>query len=149
MTDGPRLGSWARGGGITGLVTRIDDDEIALFEPGERRIAAVARAEVEQMPAAAVRITITGDLPLPHGVGEETLRRWAAALTDPLLRDRASAALEDAGQDVGPALPEMEVELLPAEGDDALCLCGARTPSPDQQPVACRVCGRQAVTPPS
>lgn len=149
MTDGLRLGAWARGGGITGLVTRIDGEQISVFEPGERRIATVARAEVEQVPAAAVRITITGALPLPHGVGEETLRRWTAALTDPVLRERASAALADAGYDVGPALPEMEVELVPAGGNDAWCLCGGRTPSPDQQPVACRVCGRQAVTPPS
>lgn len=146
--DELRLGAWARAGRLTGLVVGMDDDSVSVFEPGERRLAKVGRGEVQAVPAGAVRVTLSVDIPLPHGVGDETLRRWMAALTDPVLRDRAAAALRDAGMDTGPALPPVDDVLTPATGDDAVCLCGARTPADGRSEVACAACGRSAVPPP-
>lgn len=167
MTDPLRLGSWVRtggartggvgtggvptggpgAGGITGLVVRVSGDDVTVFEPGERRTATVPAADAQPVPAAAVRVTVTADLPLPHGVGEETLRRWLAVLTDPVLRTRAVEVLTEAGLDPAPGLPPVEMALSPAAGEDAVCLCGASTPS-DGDAVACATCDRLAVPPP-
>lgn len=143
-----RLGAWARAGQVTGLVVALDDASATVFEPGERRLATLARAQVQPVPAGAVRVTLSMEVPLPHGVGDATLRRWMAALTDPVLRERAATALEEAGMDTGPALPSVDDVLTPAAGDDAVCLCGARTPTAGRDEVACAACGRSAVVPP-
>jgi L-asparaginase II len=147
-TDGgPRLGSWARSGGLVGLVAAVDGDEIALFDPGERQLARVPRSAVESVPAGAVTMTVTIDLPVPHGVDESSLRRWAASLTDLALRDRAAQALTDHGLDPGAALPDARVSVRAMESG-AVCLCGAKVPAPDGARLPCPACGREAVGPP-
>lgn len=150
MTDAsaptdPRLGSWGRAGGLVGLVVAVTDDEITLFDPGERRMAAVSRGEVEAVPAGAVTVTVTVDLPMPHGVDESSLRRWVASLTDLDLRDRAAAALREAGVDIGAALPDPRLSVRAIEGTTAVCLCGARVPAPAGARLPCPSCGREAV----
>lgn len=147
MRDGLLLGGWARTGRLTGIITRLDADEVTIFEPGERTSATVRRGEVTAIPAGAVTVTVSVDLPLPHGVGEDSLRRWVAALTDPVLRERAAAALKDAGQDQAPALPNVNVVLTPADTSEAVCLCGATTPTRGAN-IECAACGRQAVAAP-
>ena len=142
------LGSWVRAGGVTGVVSGVHGDTVSVFEPSERRMATVQRADVEPVPAAAVRVTLTVDLPLPHGVGEDSLRRWVGALTDPVLRERAQEALQAADQDIGAALPTVDVTLTPSEGPAAVCLCGARTDPQGAASVRCASCGRVAVAPP-
>lgn len=141
-------GTWARSGAFVGVVAAQDDDGVALFDPAQRQLLRAPAAEVEAVPAGAVTVTVTLDVPLAHGLAEDDLRRWVATLVDGLLRERAGDALRDAGLDDGAALPPVAVEVRAAEGDEARCLAGHRTPSPDGAPRACPVCGRQAVPPP-
>jgi hypothetical protein len=143
--DEPRLGSWGRAGGLVGLVVAVEGDTIALFDPGERQLARVARSEVSAVPAGAVTVTITVDLPVPHGVDEAALRRWVAALTDLSVRDRAAQVLAEQGVDEGAALPDARFSVRPIEGSAAVCLCGARVPAPPGARLPCPSCGREAV----
>lgn len=147
--EGPRPGAWARSGELVGLVAGRDGDQVTLFDPAERRMTRVPLAGLRLLPAAAVRVTLTAELPLAHGLAESGLRRWVASLADPVVRERAYAALAEAGLDEGAALPTVEVEVQPSPTEGALCLCGARTPAPDGAEVACHVCGRSAVSRPA
>jgi hypothetical protein len=141
----PRLGSWARAAGLVGLVAAVDADSVTLFDPGERTMAHVARGEVEAVPAGAVTVTVTVDLPVPHGVDEQSLRRWAAALTDLTTRERAAQVLAEQGLDPGAALPNARVSVRAMEGTTAICLCGAKVPAPEGARLPCPACGREAV----
>lgn len=147
--DGPLLGSWARWESVTGLVAQVDGDEVALFDPAARQVVRAPRDRVQRLPAAALTVTAAVDLPLPHGLDEADVRRWVATLLDGVLRERAGAALRDAGLDDGPALPAVRVDVRPAAGSDALCLAGHRTPAPADASLACPSCGRLAVSPPT
>jgi hypothetical protein len=111
------LGSWARADGFTGLVAHSDELHVTLFDPGSRQQHQVARGQAQPVPAATVRVTVTVDLLLPHGLNEAAVRRWVAMLTDPVLRERAAAALSDAGLDPGAAQPGVTVDVQ-ALGDD-------------------------------
>jgi hypothetical protein len=141
----PRLGSWARAGGLVGLVVAVDADAITLFDPGERQLARADRSEVSSVPAGAVTVTVTVDLPVPHGVDEPALRRWVAALTDLSTRDRAVQVLREQGVDEGAALPDARFSVRALEGTAAVCLCGARVPAPAGARLACPSCGREMV----
>lgn len=145
---GPRIGAWVRSRGMVGLVAAADGDTVTLFRPGDRQLARVAPDDVELLPAGAVTVTATVDLPVPHGIGEDLLRRWVASLTDETLRGRAYAALADAGLDEGAALPSVRLEVRTMATGGALCLCGAKTPADPGVAVACAACGRQAVSAP-
>lgn len=138
------VGGWARSGSITGLVAALDGENVTLFDPGERTRTTVSRAEVESLPAGGVTVSVSVDLPVPHGVDEHTLRRWVASLTDPHLRDRAYAALVESELDEGAALPTVRVDVRPVESG-SVCLCGARAPAPAGAEVRCTNCGRLAV----
>jgi hypothetical protein len=146
--DGARLGSWARSGQLVGLVVALADDEVTIFDPGERISATVPLGEAETVPAGAVTVTVTADLPLPHGVAEPALRRWVASLLDETVRERAYAALTEAGLDPAAALPATRMDVRPMEGTVAICLCGAKVPAPPGARLACPSCGREAVGPP-
>jgi hypothetical protein len=145
---GPRLGSWARSGQLIGLVVAAADGEVTIFDPGERISATVPFGEAETIPAGAVTVTVTVDLPLPHGVAEPSLRRWVASLLDETVRERAYAALTEAGLDQGAALPAVRVDVRPMEGTVAICLCGAKVPGPAGARLSCPSCGRESVGPP-
>jgi hypothetical protein len=146
--DAPRLGSWARARDLIGLVARVEDGEVTLFHPGERRQVTVPAEEAEPVPAGAVTVTVSVDLPVPHGLGEAELRRWVSSLTDDAVRERAHAALADAGLDVGAALPGSELSIRSSDAGGAVCLCGVRTPASPGAAVPCPTCGREAVGPP-
>lgn len=148
--NGPLLGSWARWESVTGLVADVDGDEVALFDPAARQVVRAPRDRVQRLPAAALTVTAVVDLPLPHGLDEADVRRWVATLLDGVLRERAGAALRDAGLDDGPARPSVRVDVRPASGSgsDALCVAGHRTPAPAGASTACPRCGRLAVAPP-
>lgn len=145
---GARIGAWARSGGMVGVVAAADGDTVTLFRPGDRQLARVPPSDLELLPAGAVTVTATVDLPVPHGIGEDLLRRWVASLTDETLRGRAHAALADAGLDQGAALPSVRLEVRTMDTGGALCLCGAKTPADPGVAVACAACGRQAVSAP-
>ena len=142
------LGSWARAGTFVGLVVAAAGERVTLFDPGERQRTDVARAEVAPLPAGGVTVTVTADLPLPHGVDEATVRRWIASLTDLTLRERMYAALTDADLDEGAALPDARVTVNPV-ASGTVCLCGSRTPAPAGSELICSNCGRLAVGAPT
>ena len=142
------LGAWARSGAMVGLVAALDGESVTLFDPGERTQSTVPRADVEALPAGAVTVSMTVDLPLPHGIEESSLRRWVASLTDDGLRERAYAALTEANLDPGAALPSVRMEVRGVD-HGTVCLCGARTPAPPGAEVRCSACGRLAVGPPT
>jgi hypothetical protein len=143
----PALGSWARSGEFVGLVARSDGQHVTLLDPGGRQQREVPVDRVQAVPAAAVEITMTVDLPLPHGLDETSLRRWVALLADPVLRDRAAEAMSDAGLDAGAALPQVALDARARSDGHARCLCGATTPTAAGVAVTCRACGRQAAPP--
>lgn len=143
----PRLGAWARADGIVGVVARVAGGRVTLFDPGQRRQHTVAADALQHVPSAAVRVTATVDVPLPHGLDETDLRRWMAMLTDPVLRDRARQALGDEQLDAGATLPEVTVTAMPLTDGALHCLCGAATPPGDSDTGACPRCGRQPTPP--
>lgn len=146
----PPLGAWARADQLVGLVAAVDADQVTLLDPGNRQVARVARSAVQLVPAGAVTISVSVDVPLAHGLDESDLRRWVAALTDEVLRTRMRDALGEGGMDVGAALPLPRVDVRAVQTSGAVCLCGARTPAADGQAVTCGGCGRLAVArPPS
>ena len=142
------LGSWARAGNFVGLVVAADGETVTLFDPGERQRTDAPRADVQALPAGGVTVSVTVDVPLPHGVDETTVRRWVASLTDLTLRERAYSALADAGLDEGAALPDARVTVAPLVSG-TVCLCGARTPGPPGSEIVCSNCGRLAVGAPT
>lgn len=147
--DGPhRVGGWARAGAVVGVVARIDGDTVTVFDPGGRRRHDASADDVRAVPAASVRVTVTVDLPLPHGLDETALRRWTAMLLDPVLRERAAEALEGDGLDPGVALPTPQVAATALRDGLARCLCGTTVPAdPATTPPACPSCGRQPAPP--
>lgn len=126
----------------------VGEATVTLFHPGQRRNVTVAAAALEPVPAGAVTITVSLDLPLAHGVGEAELRRWVASLVDDAVRETAVKALTDAGIDVGAALPSARFEVRRMEGGGAICLCGTRTDAPEGAALACPACKREAVAAP-
>lgn len=145
----PRVGAWARTGSLVGVVAVSDGDQVTLYDPGSRQMARVSSGEVTPLEAGAVTVSVHVDLPIPHGLAGQALARWVASLTDETVRERARAALAEAGIDAAVALPEVRLEVQPASTSGALCLCGARTPAPDGAALACDQCGREAVAPPA
>lgn len=145
------LGSWGRADGVVGVVARIAGERVTLFDPGQRREHTVAAADVERVPAAAVRVTLTADLPLPHGLDEADVRRWVAMLTDPVLRSRAAEVLTEAGLDIGVTLPTVEMTVHAHEDGRARCLCGGSAPADPLSglapPRTCPDCGRRLAPP--
>lgn len=145
----PRLGSWGRTAAITGVVAAVEGDTVTLFDPGNRRMAEVPRADVVPLEAGAVTVALRVDLPIPHGLSQEALVRWVASLADDAVRERARAALAEAGLDDAVTLPTVRLDVEATGASGALCLCGARTVAPDGTSVPCASCGRQAVAPPA
>jgi hypothetical protein len=143
----PPLGSWAQADGFIGLVAHRDEHHVTLFDPGRRQQRQAAHDLVQPVPAAAVRISMTVDLPLPHGLNEESLRRWVALLVDPVLRERAAEAMAEAGLDGGAAQPQISFDAAALTDGLARCLCGATTPAVPGIAVTCNVCHRQAAPP--
>lgn len=138
------IGSWARAGAFVGLVAAVAGDQVTLFNPGDRQATKVAAATAEPLPAGTIRVEVAVDLPVPHGLPEESLARWLAALADPVLRERGAAVARDGGLDDGAFLPEPRTRLTRPPQPGALCLAGHRVPAPDGATVVCPTCGRSA-----
>lgn len=144
----PRLGSWARARGFVGLVVAADTETVSLFDPGARQLTRVPLGEASVLPGGAVTVAVRMEVPIPHGFPEQSLRRWLASLTDDRAREQARAALREAGVDEGATLPPVRLEVEAVGTSGAVCLCGARTPALEGAKVACRACGREAVSRP-
>lgn len=146
MTEPPPLGGWATADGFVGLVTAVADGQVTLLDPGQRSRHTVTTDQVTRVPAAAVRVTVAVDLPIPHGLPEDSLRRWMAMLTDPVLRTRAAEAFAAAGLDDGAALPRPTMDVVATGDGMARCLCGHAVPAAVGETVGCPQCGRPAAT---
>jgi hypothetical protein len=106
------IGTWARVGDLVGLVVHVGDDgTTTVFNPGDRRATTVPAGGAQGLPSGRVEVTATVQLDVPHGLGEAALHRWVAALLDPVLRERATTSLSDAGYDLGPLRHEVAVEV--------------------------------------
>lgn len=143
----PEVGTWARIDDFVGLVAAIEGDAVTVFDPGARQQRRAPTAQVTVLPAAAVRVTMHVDLPIPHGLPEVSLRRWVALLADPVLRERAAGAMVETGLDEGAAAPPVEFDARALADGLARCLCGATTTTDPGVPVRCATCGRQAAPP--
>ncbi len=143
-----RLGAWVRAENVIGLVAALEGDEVSVFDPIARVVTRVPADAAVALPAGAVTVSVSVDVPLPHGLEEDGVSRWVGALVDPLVRERAREALGDAGLDEGAALPPVRISVDPAAGGGAVCLAGHRTPAPDGSSLACPGCGREAVARP-
>lgn len=144
-----RIGTWARAGDLVGVVAAADADEVTLFNPGDRQMARLPAAEVTPLPAGRVRVEVAVELPIPHGLPEVSLRRWVAALLDPVVRDRARAAVGEAGLDDAPLAPEPRLVVTRPEGSGAVCWRGHKLPAPDGATVECPSCGGPAFARPT
>jgi hypothetical protein len=106
------IGTWGRAAGFVGIVAAIaEDGELTLFNPGDRQVLRATPGAVQALPAGRVRVAVEVELDVPHGLGEESVRRWVAVLVDPVLRERAVAGMVDAGLDVAAFAPEPVVEV--------------------------------------
>lgn len=144
-----RRGAWVRTGGLLGLVVETTDDDVAVLNPGDRQLARVPPDEVEEVPAGSVQITASVVLPVPHGLEESSLRRWLAALIDPVLREAAADRTREAGLDDAAFTPEPRLEAVRPASSGAVCLAGHRVPAADGTTVECPACGRAAVARPT
>lgn len=106
------IGSWARAGSFVGVVAAVaEDGEVTLFNPGDRQVLRATPGAVTGLPSGRVRVTVTVDVDVPHGLGEESLHRWVAALVDPVLRERARGSLAEGGLDAGAFEPQPELDV--------------------------------------
>lgn len=111
------IGTWARAAGFVGIVAKVaEDGEVTLFNPGDRQVLRTAAGAAQPLPAGRIRVSVTVELDVPHGLGEESVTRWVAALTDPLLRERAREGLAEGGLDVGAFTVEPTVEVVEVPG---------------------------------
>ncbi|WP_370324288.1 hypothetical protein [Euzebya sp.] len=113
------IGRWVRASGFVGKVAAVDDDgTLVLFNPGDRQVLRATPGTVQPLPTGTVRVTVTLDVEVPHGLAEESLRRWTAALIDPVLRSKGRESLEEAGFDTGAfdAEPTVDVRELETGG---------------------------------
>lgn len=113
------IGSWARADGVVGIVSKVDPDgTVTVFNPGDRQMIVVPTAKCQPLPTGTVEARITVRLDVPHGLAEESMTRWVAALVDPVLRANARAALEEQGMDVGAFAIEPSVEVTEVADQD-------------------------------
>lgn len=102
------IGTWARAGGLVGMVSRIDPDgTVTLFNPGDRQIVKASRAAVQTLPTGMIEARVALRMVVPHGLNDDSMRRWLATLIDPVLRERAVESLREMGLD------PMAMELQP------------------------------------
>lgn len=111
------IGTWVRAGGFVGIVSKVEQgpdgqsDTLVVFNPGDRQMIRATPGAVQALPTGRVRVAVQHEVDVPHGLSEEALTRWLAALIDPVLRERARERLAEAGLDGGPFRDEPTVEV--------------------------------------
>lgn len=107
-----QIGSWARAGGVVGIVSKVDaDGSITIFNPGDRQMIKAPPGMVQALPTGQVEARVALRLEVPHGLQPDSLKRWLAALIDPVLRAHAQAQLIEHGLDDGPFMIAPTVDI--------------------------------------
>ncbi|MGI9018799.1 MAG: hypothetical protein ACR2HR_17125 [Euzebya sp.] len=112
------IGTWVKVSSFVGLLAAIEEDgTLVLFNPGDRQMLRATAGTAQALPSDWVDVTITHRVQVPHGLGEDALRRWLAALIDPVLRQRARESLVEQGLDTGAfdSEPSVDVRQKPAD----------------------------------
>lgn len=111
------IGTWVRAGGIVGIVSKVDPDGVlTVFNPGDRQMLRATPGAVQALPTGAVDVRVAVRMQVPHGLGEASLKRWIAALIDPVLRTHAQATLAEHGLDDAPFMLDPTVEVTEVGG---------------------------------
>lgn len=111
------IGTWVRAGQLVGIVSKIEDDgTVVVFNPGDRQMLRATPGAVQSLPTGMVQMRVAVQVEVPHGLGEDSLKRWMAALIDPVLRTHAQATMIEHGLDDRPFLlePTIEVTEMPS-----------------------------------
>ncbi|MEE8603471.1 hypothetical protein [Euzebya tangerina] len=92
------IGTWVRAGTFVGRVGAVEDDgTLVLFDPGDRQLLRATPGAVTALPTGPVEVTVTTTVDLPHGLTETAVKRWVAAQLDPVLAERATESVTEAG----------------------------------------------------
>lgn len=106
------IGTWARASSFVGIVAGVEEDgTVVLFNPGDRQVLRTGAGVAQALPTGTVRVAVSVDLQVPHGLGEDSMKRWLAALVDPVLRERAQSSLAEQGLDAGAFAHEPVVDV--------------------------------------
>ena len=111
------IGTWVKAGTFVGRVARIEEDgTTVLFNPGDRQMLRATPGTLQHLPTGSVDVTVTTRVDVPHGLTEDSLRRWIAAQLDPVLAQRATESLSESGLD--PAVFGLVVDVAVREVGD-------------------------------
>jgi len=106
------IGTWARADGIVGIVSKVDTDgTVTIFNPGDRQVITAPGSAATPLPTGLIEARFSLQMQVPHGLGEDSLRRWLAVLIDPVLRANATASLREMGLDEGAFAEEVTVDV--------------------------------------
>lgn len=85
------------------MVSKVDPDgTITIFNPGDRQMVKASPTAVQPLPTGTVDVRVALRMEVPHGLGEDSLKRWLAALIDPVIRTHAQATVIEQGLDDAP-----------------------------------------------
>ena len=110
------IGTWVKAGPLVGIVSKIEDDgSVVVFNPGDRQMVRASPSALQVLPTGTVQVRVGLQIDVPHGLGEESLKRWVAALIDPVLRTHAQATMIEHGLDDRPFMMNPTVEVTQLE----------------------------------
>ncbi|HUG84971.1 MAG TPA: hypothetical protein VMM13_10420 [Euzebya sp.] len=111
------IGTWVKAGPLIGIVSKIEQDgSLVVFNPGDRQMLRATPGAVQVLPTGTVQLRFALQIDVPHGLGEDSLRRWMAALIDPVLRAHAQATMIEQGLDDGPFMLDPTIEVTEVPG---------------------------------
>lgn len=111
------IGTWVKAGPLIGIVSKIEEDgSLVVFNPGDRQMMRATPGAVQALPTGMVQLRVAVQVEVPHGLGEDSLKRWMAALIDPVLRTHAQATMIEHGLDDRPFKLEPSIEVTEVDG---------------------------------
>lgn len=114
---GMEIGTWVKAGPLVGIVSKVEGDgTVVVFNPGDRQMVRATRGAVQVLPTGTVQVRFGIQLDVPHGLGEDSLKRWMAALIDPVLRTHAQATMIEHGLDDRPFMLDPTIEITEVPG---------------------------------
>ena len=111
------LGTWVKAGPLVGIVSKMESDgTVVVFNPGDRQMVRAPRGAVQVLPTGRVQVRFALQLDVPHGLSEDSLKRWMASLIDPVLRTHAQATMIEHGLDDRPFMVDPTIEITEVTG---------------------------------